>query len=151
MGGLLTRSAVTDLGTALYDADFGTPFDQLKASTETRELIREGLPYEPYTDPARVVFMAVPQRGSPMANFRGTAFISKLIRLPKTLTIGILDTTARNLDELLDASAESETARPPTSISERPPENEPVANLGLWCGGADSKSKPNTYETKGKR
>lgn len=121
MGGLLTRTAVTDPGTALYDAHFKTPFNQFKASGETRELIREGLLYKPYTDPARIVFMAVPHRGSPMANFRGTALISNLIRLPKTLTIGILDATARSLDESLDASAESGTVRPPTSISSLSP------------------------------
>ena len=74
MGGLLTRTAVSDPGNALYDAYFNTPFDQLDIKPETRTLIREGLLYDPLTDPKRVVFMAVPHRGSPMANFRGTAF-----------------------------------------------------------------------------
>ncbi|QTN34059.1 hypothetical protein HZ994_17620 [Akkermansiaceae bacterium] len=121
MGGLLTRTAVTDPGTALYDAHFSTPFDQLESSATTRELIREGLLYKPYADPKRIVFMAVPHRGSPMANFRGTALISNLIRLPKTLTIGILDATAQGLGSSLDGSAESETLRPPTAISSLSP------------------------------
>ena len=89
MGGLLTRAAITDPKTALYDAHFRTPLDQLGVRPDTRKLIREGLLYKPLTDPKRVVFMAVPHRGSPMANFRGTALLSNLIRLPKTLTVGL--------------------------------------------------------------
>jgi pimeloyl-ACP methyl ester carboxylesterase len=123
MGGLLTRTAVTDPGTRLYDAHFKTPFDRLKANAESRELIRESLLYKPYADPSRIVFMAVPHRGSPMANFRGTALLSNLIRLPKTLTIGILDATARNLEGSLEASAESSAVRPPTSISSLSPKS----------------------------
>ncbi len=121
MGGLLTRTAITDPGTALYDAHFNTPFSQLKVNSDTRELIKQGLLYKPYTDPKRVAFMAVPHRGSPMANFRGTALISNLIRLPKTLTIGILDATAQSLGGSLAGTAESETIRPPTAISSLSP------------------------------
>jgi pimeloyl-ACP methyl ester carboxylesterase len=121
MGGLLTRTSVTDPRNVLYDAHFKTPFDQLKVNNQARELIREGLLYKPYTDPKRVVFMAVPHRGSPMANFRGTALISNLIRLPKTLTVGLLDATAQSVNESLDSSAESESVRPPTAISSLSP------------------------------
>jgi len=119
MGGLLARSAVTDPGTKLYNAHFKTPFGQLQPTLkpEARELIREGLLYKPLTDPKRVVFMAVPHRGSPMANFRGTAFISNLIRLPKTLTIGLLDATAKSLSESLKGNVAVDKIRPPTSIS----------------------------------
>ena len=121
MGGLLTRAAVTDPGDMLYKAHFKTPFEQLKVNAEARELIREGLLYKPYTDPKRIVFMAVPHRGSPMANFRGTALISNLIRLPKTLTVGLLDATAHSVSDSLDGNAESDSVRPPTSISSLSP------------------------------
>ncbi len=121
MGGLLTRTAVTDPGKVLYEAHFKTPFDQLKVNKEAKDLIREGLLYKPYTDPKRIVFMAVPHRGSPMANFRGTAFLSNLIRLPKTLTIGLLDATSQSLKDTLDGNAESATVRPPTAISSLSP------------------------------
>jgi pimeloyl-ACP methyl ester carboxylesterase len=123
MGGLLTRTAVTDPGKVLYDAHFNTPFDQLKLKPEARTLIREGLLYEPYTDPNRIVFMAVPHRGSPMANFRGTAFLSNLIRLPKTLSIGLLDATAHSINDTLDGDAESGSVRLPTAISSLSPKS----------------------------
>ncbi len=123
MGGLLTRTAVTDPGMKLYDAHFKKPFAQLETTLnpEARELIREGLLYKPLTDPKRVIFMAVPHRGSPMANFRGTAFISNLIRLPKTLTIGLLDATVNSLSDTLEGNLAVEKVRPPTSISSLSP------------------------------
>jgi hypothetical protein len=48
MGGLLTGAAITDPGTA---CPFQPPFEeQLKVNSGTRELVREGLLYKPYTD-----------------------------------------------------------------------------------------------------
>ena len=123
MGGLLTRTAITDPGKKLYNAHFKTPFDQLGVKPETRKLIEEGLLYEPLTDPKRVVFMAVPHRGSPMANFRGTAFLSNLIRLPKTLTVGLVDATIHASRDNLKAGlvTNPEDVRPPTAISSLSP------------------------------
>ncbi len=124
MGGLLTRTAVSDPGNKLYNAHFKTPFAELELKPETRGLIREGLLYKPYTDPKRIVFMAVPQQGSPMANFRGTAFLSNLIRLPKTLTVGLVDATLRSAsDNLKPGSVPSKDIRPPTAISSLSPKS----------------------------
>ncbi len=125
MGGLLTRAAITDPGKILYNAHFKTPFDQLEVKPDTRKLIREGLLYEPLTDPKRVVFMAVPHRGSPMANFRGTAFLSNLIRLPKTLTVGLVEATLNASRDNLKACpvTNPEDIRPPTAISSLSPKS----------------------------
>ena len=60
MGGLLTRSSVTDPKSVMYDALFNKPIDQLEVSAETRKLIRDGTLYRPLTEPERVVFLAVP-------------------------------------------------------------------------------------------
>lgn len=121
MGGLLTRTAITDPGKKLYDAAFETPFDELGVKPETRELIQEGLLYEPLTAPSRVVFMAVPHRGSPMATFRGTGLISKLIRLPKSLTVGLLDATLHSMQDNIKADVPLSEVRPPTAISSLSP------------------------------
>lgn len=131
MGGLLTRTAVSDPGTKLYNAHFKTPFAQLEPTlnAEACELIREGLLYKPLTEPKRVVFMAVPHRGSPMANFRGTALLSNLIRLPKTLTIGLLDATAKSIADSLDGDAAEEQVRPPTALSSLSPKSRSYAGL----------------------
>lgn len=117
MGGLVARAAVTDPGTAMYDAHFSTPLDQLNVRTETKTLIREGMLYKPITDAKRMVFMAVPHRGSPMASLRGTRFLSNLIRLPKTLTVDLLDVAVNSISDSIDSATAGENIPKPTSIS----------------------------------
>lgn len=93
MGGLLTRSSVTNPKDAFYNAYFDKPIDELKVSAKTRQIIRDGTLYQPLKEPDRVVFLAVPHRGSPMATWGPAVWISRIIRLPKTLTVELLDTT----------------------------------------------------------
>jgi hypothetical protein len=120
MGGLLTRSSITDPKHVLYDEFFRKPLDELKTNGETRALIRDSLLYEPITEPDRVVFLAVPHRGSPMANRTLAMWLSKLIRLPKTLTIELLDTTLLSVG---DAIKGEEPEKPlPTSINSLSPQ-----------------------------
>ncbi|MFK7849514.1 MAG: esterase/lipase family protein [Akkermansiaceae bacterium] len=129
MGGLITRSSVSHPQNYLYDAHFKTPFDQLRVRSEARALIKDGLLYEPIRSPARVVFMAVPHQGSPMATFRGTGLLSKIIRLPKSLTVGLLDATLKSIEDRIEGQVAVTEVRPPTSISSLSPSN--PANIGL--------------------
>lgn len=118
MGGLLTRTAVSEPGQKLYNAHFKRPIESLNIRRETRELLNEGLLYEPLTDPKRIVFMAVPHQGSPAANFRGTGLLSNFIRLPKTLTVGLLDATLQAAQgAATGGDIESTEVKPLTSIS----------------------------------
>ncbi len=119
MGGLITRSSVTDPKTVIYDGIFKKPIDQIQVSQENRRLLREGLLYQPLTEPSRVVFMAVPHRGSPMASMQLSMWISKLIRLPKTVTIELLDTTLLAVNDVMQG--ENPSKRIPTSINSLSP------------------------------
>ena len=121
MGGLLTRSSVTAPGNVMYDGVFTKPIGQLKVSARTRGLIEKSLLYQPLTEPERVVFLAVPHRGSPMATMRPAAWISKLIRLPKNLTIDLLDRTLLATGDVL--KGDDPTDRLPTSINSLSPSN----------------------------
>ena len=56
-----------------------------------------------------------------MANFRGTAFLSNLVRLPKTLTVGLLDATVAAASDNIANSADKPVVRLPTSISSLSP------------------------------
>jgi hypothetical protein len=121
MGGLLTRSSVTEPKTELYDANFRKPFDQLKVPAESRQLVKDGTLYQPLSEPERVVFLAVPHRGSPMATIGPAVWISKLIRLPKTLTVELLDNTLLAVGDMVQG--EDPTKRLPTSINSLSPNN----------------------------
>ncbi|MDP3851699.1 MAG: hypothetical protein Q8Q59_14430 [Luteolibacter sp.] len=121
MGGLITRSSVTDPKSVFYDANYTKPLDQLKVSAESRELIRNAALYQPLTEPERVVFLAVPHRGSPMATLRPAVWISKLIRLPKTLTIELFDNTMLAMGDVVQGDDPSQ--RLPTSINSLSPAN----------------------------
>jgi triacylglycerol esterase/lipase EstA (alpha/beta hydrolase family) len=121
MGGLLTRSSVTHPGTSLYDAFFNQPVDQLPLGENERRLVEEGLLYQPLAEPERVVYLAVPHRGSPLANMALSTWISKLIRLPKTLTVELLDSTLLAVGDAVQG--ENPARRMPTSINSLSPEN----------------------------
>ncbi|MEM9238013.1 MAG: hypothetical protein AAGB14_14670, partial [Verrucomicrobiota bacterium] len=93
MGGVISHASLIDPGTRFYDNSFSEPIDELEVSENTREAIRWTTLYEPVDEPSRVVFMAAPHKGSPMANRFFSRFIENLIRLPKTLTVELLDVT----------------------------------------------------------
>ena len=127
MGGLITRSSVTDPGKVLYEAQFKKTIDQLAVSAETRKLIQDGSLYQPLTEPDRVVFLAVPHRGSPMANLKISTWISRLIRLPKTLTVELLDSTLTTVEDVIQGD---EPKIPlPTSINSLSPNNRATVAL----------------------
>jgi hypothetical protein len=127
MGGLVTRSSVTNPGTKFYDAVFKVPIDKLKVTEPTRQLIRDTTLYQPLTEPKRVIFMAVPHQGSPVATFRVAVWISRLIHLPKKLTVELMDATIQGVSNALKGSQ----AKPdmPNSISSLSPKDK--SNIAL--------------------
>jgi hypothetical protein len=127
MGGLITRSSVTDPKNVLYDSYFKSPLDQLEVSPPTRDLISKATLYQPLTEPERVVFLAVPHRGSPMANRWFAGLISDVIRLPKTLTVELLDKTLTTVADVVDGVDDKPAL--PTSINSLSPADK--ATVGL--------------------
>ncbi|MGL5017555.1 MAG: esterase/lipase family protein [Luteolibacter sp.] len=127
MGGLITRSSVTDPKDVLYHTFFNHPIDQLAVPPPTRKLIQDATLYQPLTEPKRVVFLAVPHRGSPVANRWFAGLISNVIRLPRTLTVELLDMTMSTLAEAVDGVDDLPAL--PTSINSLSPSDR--ATVGL--------------------
>jgi hypothetical protein len=127
MGGLITRSSVTDPKTVLYASKYKKPLNQLKVSKSTRAFIQGTTLYQPLQEPQRVVFLAVPHRGSPTADYRISTWISRLIRLPKTLTIDLLDTTLLAVGDVIQG--ENPAQRIPTSINSLSPNSKDTVAL----------------------
>lgn len=105
MGGVITHASLVEPGTAFYDAQFKRPPEQLHGSPAGLKLLRESLLYQPLKEPKRVVFLATPHRGSPAADFRLAVWFSRLIRLPKTLTVELLDNTLNAVGDIVQGDA----------------------------------------------
>jgi len=95
-GGLITQASLREPGTSVYSRFVNTPIDELKVNSKERELVRELFLWKPLPSVNRAVFLAAPHRGSPMANGSLALFASRLIRLPKLLTIDFPDLLVRN-------------------------------------------------------
>lgn len=82
MGGLLTKALVGRADTRMWDAAFDRPIEQLELTPADREALRAGL--LPRRDPriGRVVFIAVPHRGSELARGVVGRLGKELVKLP---------------------------------------------------------------------
>lgn len=84
LGGLLTQLQVVDPGMSLATAIFGSEAETILAASDS-EILRDSLVFKPDPHIRRVVFVATPHTGAPMAtNFIGRLG-SMLIRLPSDL------------------------------------------------------------------
>ena len=68
MGGILTKTLVSTGGDELWNEVVTVPLNEIVASDEDREILRTKAYFEPLPFVNRVVFIAVPHRGAPMAD-----------------------------------------------------------------------------------
>ncbi len=82
MGGLISKLMIVESGDEAWKLVSDQPFDELQATPERREWLRNIFCFEPQQSVRRVIFIATPHRGSEL----GDAFIGRLtdrlIRLP---------------------------------------------------------------------
>jgi hypothetical protein len=96
MGGVLSKMMAQKTGSALWDAAITVPRDQFRAPRELREPLEKILVFEPVPFVSRLVFIATPHRGSPIANGPvGWAF-SHLMRRPIEQAERIMEIEALN-------------------------------------------------------
>ena len=84
-GGLLAKLLAVKSGNRFWENVSRTPFEQVEMAPETRELLREGMFFEPFPSVERVIFIATPHRGSYQATGWGLNLIKRFINLPGTL------------------------------------------------------------------
>src|SRR5207247_3050927 len=85
MGGLLARTLVTDSGDALWDSTFAVPISEIPPDTEQLPQLRRGFYFAPKSYVKRVIFMAVPHRGSTSAVGPFSRFVAARVHLPDAL------------------------------------------------------------------
>jgi pimeloyl-ACP methyl ester carboxylesterase len=123
-GGLLAKLMAIRSGTRFWDAVSTVPFEEMEMPAETRELLREGMFFEPVPTVKRVIFVATPHRGSYRASGYLFQLVRRLIRLPGTLVT--------QLQGLLtsEAFAGLGMSRLPTSVDNMSPNNPFIRTLG---------------------
>lgn len=82
MGGLLSRLQATDSGDAFWNAYFQRKPEELLLSEDSRTNLVSRLKFERQPYVGRLIFIAVPHRGSELADKGLVMRLAKLIRLP---------------------------------------------------------------------
>jgi pimeloyl-ACP methyl ester carboxylesterase len=109
-GGLLTKMTVVSSGTRFWDARNKVPFDQVKMSAETRDVLRRSMFVEPLPSVTTVVFICTPHRGSFVAEGFFGKIGRRLVSLPGTLTKMSVDLVT------LNPGAAAQTFTLPTAV-----------------------------------
>ena len=85
MGGLLTRTLVTNSGDAIWNSTFAIPFSEVATSFEHRARLRRLFYFQPKPYVKRVIFVAVPHRGSKIADSFFARLMARQVHLPHEL------------------------------------------------------------------
>jgi pimeloyl-ACP methyl ester carboxylesterase len=85
MGGLIAKTMIASSGDNVWKLISPRPFDELKAPEEDKELFRQTFFFEPVPSAKRVVFIAVPHRGSLLGNNWIGQVADRIIRRPNVV------------------------------------------------------------------
>jgi pimeloyl-ACP methyl ester carboxylesterase len=125
MGGMITRTLMTDSGMALWNATYDKPPDEMPFSAETRNMMTDALIFKPRPEIARVIFASPSHRGADMATNIFGRIGSKLIGGPQDMLNG--DTSV--LTQAKPNSAGAQLKKMPNSIDFLNPGNRFVKTL----------------------
>jgi pimeloyl-ACP methyl ester carboxylesterase len=125
MGGMISRTLMTDSGMALWDATYPKPPAQMNFTEETRQVMSNALIFKHRTDISRVIFLSPSHRGANMATSFFGRMGAKLIGGPKNMVDDITDV----LSQANPSSTGQQLKKMPNSIDFLNPENRFVKNL----------------------
>lgn len=123
-GGLLTKLTVVDSGERFWTTN--VPFDEIKASPETKEILRRSVFFTPVPNVKRVIFLATPHGGSFVAGGWIGRLTSKFISLPFTMVNTVKEVLTLN-PELRAVRSLKEIPRSTDNMDPRSPF---IAKLG---------------------
>jgi pimeloyl-ACP methyl ester carboxylesterase len=118
-GGLLTKLITVSSGDRFWKQVSSVPIDEMDLSPEVRQIMGESLIFEPLPFVTRVVFIATPHRGSFLARFGISKWLSRTVTLPGTLVGAFRQMIARNPE----VTAIRSLSAIPSSIDNMTPNN----------------------------
>jgi pimeloyl-ACP methyl ester carboxylesterase len=124
MGGLLTKTVLTDSGTKIVEAHLEVPIEELEITPEDREKLREMLFFESRSYVKRVIFIAVPHRGSHISDNYIGWIGRRLTSAPKRYA-ELMDRIRSEVSEALRPEAEEAAEQQDNSIKNLSP-NDPT-------------------------
>jgi pimeloyl-ACP methyl ester carboxylesterase len=101
MGGLLSKLMIIESGEDLWNETIGVPFEEIDLTEEQRAFVKRVFFFKPLPFVSRVIFIAVPHKGSYWADRRIGRLGAYMVRLPVTLikkSFGIFTALAKNED-----------------------------------------------------
>ena len=105
MGGLLARGLVQDSGTKFWDVFFKEPFESVNLDADTKKVLKNIMFFEHLPCVKRVIFIATPHHGAPMADERYKQMSSRMVELPGVMTGNASETASEG--ELTRAVSEA--------------------------------------------
>ncbi len=133
-GGLLTKLTAIDSGNHFWDRVFTVPIDQVDVSSDTRELLRRSLYYEPLPFVHRVIFISTPHRGSYLSKGYITDLLRRLISLPFTLLSPLQEVFQKNPEAVTTSSMKSEIPRSTDNMNPDSPFVKTFASIPIAPG-----------------
>jgi hypothetical protein len=124
-GGLLTKLTVVNSGTKFWENLSAVPLDQVSLKPETRDVLRSALFVEPLPNVRRVVFVATPQRGVPLAAIGPVGWITRFVTLPVNIAGAATDLLLLSKDRVLLRSLD----RLPSSVDNMSPSSPFIVTL----------------------
>ncbi len=100
MGGLLSRMQTIDSGDGIWNAYFNCEAEKLTVSNSTLQRLKDTLRFEKQPYIKRLIFIAVPHKGSSMADRGIVSRLSTLIRLPTDSMVLAKEIVTGNIDSL---------------------------------------------------
>jgi pimeloyl-ACP methyl ester carboxylesterase len=119
MGGMISRTMLTDSGMTLWNALFKGPPDQIHVSENSRKLLTQALIFKHRDEVGRAIFISAPHRGSELATNWAGRIGSSLVKAPLSL-LGVAN-EARGL--LTMDTSSLQLKRLPNSIDTLAPNN----------------------------
>ncbi|TLD71560.1 hypothetical protein FEM03_05295 [Phragmitibacter flavus] len=125
MGGLLSKTLITTTDDKLWKRAFTISTEELRLDAKNRQLLVDSFQWKARPDVKRIIYVAVPHRGSTLATSFPARLIQRLIRLPETLLSVTADLIALDADALTEEALQTVESLSLSSIHNLSP-NDPL-------------------------